>query len=119
MAPGEEPTQAPAAPLTATFTRSANTVPLGLTGYQGTVRIENPGGQAVDGWTVTIVLPGDNPVTRVKGAAVQQNGSTVVFTPAGGTGTVPAQGQVTFTFRVDGVLAGEPTGCDIDGRPCS
>ncbi len=119
MPPEQEPTQAPAAPLTATFTRSANTVPLGLTGYRGTVRIANPGGQAVQGWTVTIVLPGENPVTRVQGAAVQQSGSTVVFTPADGTGLVPAQGEVTFSFRVDGVLAGEPTACEIDGRPCS
>jgi hypothetical protein len=26
---------------------------------------------------------------------------------------------VRFTFRIGGVLPGEPTGCDIDGRPCS
>jgi Cellulose binding domain len=111
-------TQAPATPLTATLTRSADGVPADLAGYEGTVRINNPGASAVHGWRVTIALPDDDHVGEVRGAAVHQDGSTVVFTPKGRSGTVPAWGSVSFTFRVFGVLPGEPTGCDIDGRPC-
>jgi hypothetical protein len=31
---------------------------------------------------------------------------------------VPAGGSATFTFRIQGVLAGEPTGCDVNGEAC-
>jgi hypothetical protein len=43
----------------------------------------------------------------------------VIFTPEDGAGAVSPGGSVVFTFDVPGLLAGEPTGCAIDGRPCA
>jgi hypothetical protein len=114
------PVPAPVAkPLTAGYETVAHTGLLGLTGYQGRVTISNPGQVTVSGWTVTISLPVGETVNGATGAAYSQQGSTVTFTPSGGTGTVPAGGSVRFTFSVGGLLAGDPTGCAIDGRSCS
>jgi plastocyanin len=84
----------------------------------GTVRIDNPGGVDVTGWRVRVTVPGGNEVSSADGAVVKQNGKRVVFTPTAATRIVPAGDSVTFSFTVYGVLAGEPTGCAIDGRPC-
>ncbi|OLB76542.1 MAG: hypothetical protein AUI14_18370 [Actinobacteria bacterium 13_2_20CM_2_71_6] len=92
---------------------------LGLTGYQGQVAISNPGQVTVSGWTVRITLPAGETVRDVSGASYTQSGSTVTFTPAGGTASVGAHGSVRFTFVVTGLLAAAPTGCSIDGRPCA
>jgi hypothetical protein len=108
----------PAVPLRASFSRTADVGPLGLTGYVGTVRITNPGGADVTGWRVRITVPGGNEVPGADGAKVEQNGNRVVFTPTAATRTVPAGYSVTFSFTVRGVLTGEPTGCSIDDRPC-
>jgi hypothetical protein len=108
-----------AKPLTAGYETVAHTGLLGLTGYQGQVTINNPGQVTVSGWTVTISLPAGETVNGATGAAYSQHGTTVTFTPSGGTGTVPAGGSVRFTFSVGGVLAGDPTGCAIDGRSCA
>ncbi len=114
------PVPAPVAkPLTAGYETVAHTGLLGLTGYQGQVTIRNPGQVAVSGWTVTISLPAGETVNGATGAAYSQHGTTVTFTPSGGTGTVPAGGSVRFTFGVGGLLAGDPTGCAIDGRGCA
>ena len=111
--------QAPVSYVTASFTRSATVVPMGLADYQATVRIDNGGSSAVDGWQITLMLSGENAVRNVQGAQMNQNGSTVVFTPVGGTRSVPAGGSVTFTFNIGGVLAGDPTSCTVDGRSCT
>lgn len=114
------PVPAPAAqPLTASYATVAHTGLLGLLGYRGQVTIINPGTVPVSGWTVTISLPTGETVNGATGAGYSQSGSTVTFTPAGGTGTVPGHRSVSFTFTVGGLLAGDPTGCSIDGRRCS
>jgi Cellulose binding domain len=105
-------------PLTAGYETVARTGLLGLAGYQGRVTIRNPGQVIVSGWTVTISLPAGETVNGATGAAYRQQGTIVTFRPSGGTGTVPAGGSVRFTFSVGGLLAGDPTGCAIDGRPC-
>jgi hypothetical protein len=121
-APGTSPPPVPAPvakPLTAGYETVARTGLLGVTGYQGQVTISNPGQVTVSGWTVTISLPAGETVNGATGAAYSQRGTTVTFTPSGGTGTVPAGGSVRFTFSVGGLLAGDPTGCAIDGRRCN
>jgi hypothetical protein len=52
------------------------------------------------------------------GAGHWRNGTTVEFFPDDSTAVVPAGGSVTFTFRLGGLLPGEPAGCAVDGRPC-
>jgi hypothetical protein len=91
---------------------------LGLSGYKAQVTITNPGSADVSGWQVIISLPDGTTASNSVGASVNQSGARVTFTPVDDTRTVPAGGQVVFTFEVGGLLAGQPTGCAIDGRPC-
>ena len=108
----------PAADLVASYTREANTGLLGLTGYRGKVSVANRGQGAADGWTVTLSLPAGQRVDSVAGASAEQSGQLVTFTPLEGQAEVAPGGSVSFTFEVPGLLAGEPTGCAINGRPC-
>jgi hypothetical protein len=105
------------AKLTAQLSGAAR--PVG--GYDGQVTISNPGEVTVSGWTVTISLsdsgPGKPKVTA-SGASVRQGGSSVTFTPTGDTATIAAHGSVQFSFSVEAVVGGQPTGCSIDGRSC-
>ena len=107
-----------AADLFARYSRAENTGLLGLTGYRGEVTISNRGLGAADGWTVTLSLPAGQKVDGVVGADARQAGELVTFTPLAGRGEVAVGGSVSFTFDVPGLLAGEPTGCAINGRPC-
>ncbi|MFC0526966.1 cellulose binding domain-containing protein [Phytohabitans kaempferiae] len=119
--PSPEASSAPppaAAELVARYERTANTGLLGLTGYRGKVTIDNRGEGAATGWTVTLSLPAGQRVESVDGAVARQDGALVIFTPMAGSGELAAGGAVAFTFDVPGLLAGEPTGCAIDGRPC-
>lgn len=120
VSPTPEGSSAPpaAADLVARYSREANTGLLGLTGYRGKVVISNSGKGAADGWTVTLSLPAGQKVDGVEGADARQEGDVVTFTPLAGRGEVAAGASVTFTFDVPGLLAGEPTGCAVNGRPC-
>lgn len=108
-----------AADLHATYARAANTGLLGLGGYRGEVTIRNEGAGAARGWKVTLSLPAGLKVSEASGAEFAQDGALVTFTAEDGAGRVPPGGSVVFTFDVPGLLAGEPTGCAIDGRPCA
>jgi hypothetical protein len=117
----ESATTAPvaAADLRATYARAANTGLLGLGGYRGEVTIRNEGAGAARDWEVTLSLPAGLEVSGASGAEFAQDGALVIFTPEDGAGAVSPGGSVVFTFDVPGLLAGEPTGCAIDGRPCA
>jgi hypothetical protein len=118
--PGSPPptTAAPGAtPLTARYATIRQNG-LGLSGYTGQVRISNPGSGPVSGWQVVITLPNGATVADTSGAQAQQSQRTVTFTPTDATRDVEGGGAVEFTFDVTGLLAGPPTGCAIDGRPC-
>ncbi len=108
----------PPPPLTARYETVGNTGALGLTGYRGRVTVSNPGELSVGGWTVTIVLPHGQHVAAADGADYRQDADTVTFTPAAGSVTVPGAGSVAFTFDVDALLGGPPTGCSIDEHAC-
>lgn len=57
-------------------------------------------------------------VTVTSGAVTAgQSGSTVTFRPSGST--VPASGSISFSFALAPVPTEPPTGCALDGRPCS
>jgi hypothetical protein len=120
VSPSESPpptTSEPVAPLTARYATIGQNV-LGLSGYTGQVRIANPGTGLVSGWQVVITLPNGATVANPSGAQAQQNRGTVTFTPTDDTRDVGGGASVEFTFDVTGLLAGPPTGCAIDGRPC-
>ncbi|GAB3514967.1 hypothetical protein GCM10027575_34430 [Phytohabitans suffuscus] len=117
--PTVEATRPPArADLFASYAREANTGLLGLTGYRGKVTVTNRGQGPADGWTVALSLPAGQKVDGVEGADARQEGALVTFTPLAGHRELAAGGTVAFTFEVPGLLAGEPTGCAINGRPC-
>ncbi|MCW6010729.1 cellulose binding domain-containing protein [Micromonospora sp. CPCC 205371] len=117
----ESATSAPvaAADLRASYARAANTGLLGLGGYRGEVTIRNEGAGAAPGWEVTLSLPAGLEVSGAWGAEFAQDGALVIFTPEDGAGAVASGGSVVFTFDVPGLLAGEPTGCAINGRACA
>jgi len=108
---------ATAAPLTARYSTVDRGV-LGLSGYKGQVRIANQGAVTVSGWQVVLTLPDGATVANASGAVAQQDKGTVTFTPIDPTRDVNAGTIVVFSFDVRGLMAGEPTGCAIDGRPC-
>jgi hypothetical protein len=116
--PPVTPPPAAPAPLTARYSSEGGTGPLGLSGYTGRVTIANPGEVSVSGWTVTVSLPNGARATRPSGATVTQSRNVATFAPVSGTNTVAPGEPVAFTFVVEGLLAGQPTGCAIDGRPC-
>ncbi|MEH1125880.1 cellulose binding domain-containing protein [Micromonospora sp. CPCC 206061] len=117
----ESATSAPvaAADLHASYARAANTGLLGLGGYRGEVTVRNEGAGAARDWQVTLSLPAGLEVSGASGAQFAQDGTLVIFTPEDGAAAVPPGGSVAFTFDVPGLLAGEPTGCAIDGRACA
>ena len=123
--PGARPTSSPGRSPSPPSTLSARYVTiggpglLGMGNYQGQVTISNTGRVAVTGWTVVITLPSGATVSGASGAAYRQDDATVTFIPTAPTRSVPAQGTVRFRFRVDAVFDGRPTGCTIDGHPCS
>lgn len=108
-------------PSTAPLTGSYTTVGTELLAYRGAVRIANPGPAPVDGWTLVITLPGPLlAVSDVIGGRARKDGSTWTFEPDASSGRVPAGGAVTVSFRVNGaLLSAAPTGCLVDGRPCT
>jgi hypothetical protein len=74
----------------------------------------------VSGWRVVISLPDGSTASEADGADFDQDGTVVTFTPVGATVVVVAGGgSVAFTLVVEGLLAGQPTGCAIDDRPCA
>lgn len=88
------------------------------TGYRGSVRVSNTGTVAATDWTVALTVPGAETVTVTSGAVTAgQSGSAVTFRPSGAG--VPASGSVSFSFTLAPAPTEPPTGCALDGRPCS
>lgn len=110
------PAPAAAPVLTAAYSSSPRL--LGVSGYVGQVHIANPGPQGADGWTVVITLPSSATFEGATGAVVAQNGNRLTFRPTAATRTIAGGSAVDVTFDVGGLLAGQPTGCSIDGRAC-
>ncbi|MEV0898600.1 cellulose binding domain-containing protein [Actinoplanes sp. NPDC049802] len=87
-------------------------------GYRGSVRVSNTGTAAAADWTVALTVPGAEEVTVTSGdVTASQSGSSVTFRPSGAK--VPASGSVSFSFTLASAPAELPTGCALDGQPCS
>ncbi|GAA0423688.1 hypothetical protein Aca07nite_22900 [Actinoplanes capillaceus] len=88
------------------------------TGYRGSVRVSNTGTMAATDWTVALTVPGAETVTVTSGAVTAgQSESSVTFRPSGAG--VPASGSVSFSFTLTPAPTEPPTGCALDGQPCS
>ncbi|MBT8228565.1 MAG: hypothetical protein HKP61_06675 [Dactylosporangium sp.] len=87
-------------------------------GYEGVVLVNNLSTNAVNGWSVWIVLPPLGLVVHdVRGALAVQTDKEVRFVPVPGNRVVPAGESVRFTFQVQGV--GAPVECVINDRLCA
>jgi hypothetical protein len=114
--PGGPPPAAGTSPVTATFYQDGYAGPNGIIHFSGTVEVDNSGRRPAGGWRVTMRIPGGNPVYGDGSVEVSQNGAQVAFTPYE---PVPPGGSMSFTFTVGGVLPAAPSGCAINGHPCS
>jgi eukaryotic-like serine/threonine-protein kinase len=103
--------------LVATFTHTDESGPHGTSTYTGTVRVDNVGDSAVDGWRVGLTVPGGGSLS-VSGARSDQHHDHVEFSPFDDAGTMSPGDSVTFTFTVHRAHSEEPSDCTIDDRPC-
>lgn len=112
--PKQQPPPPP--PVPAALRASYATTGTSLTGYQGTVTVTNPGAVAHQSWTVVLTLATGELVTTTSGAnSAPTPPNAFTFTASG---PIPAHGTQSFTITVTG-LKTPPTGCTIDGHPCS
>ncbi|WP_203766834.1 cellulose binding domain-containing protein [Paractinoplanes deccanensis] len=101
-----------AAPLTAVYGFDTS----GDSGYVGTVTVNNPGSTAVTGWQVRLSVPSDAEITVLSGGVTAStSGSRVTF----GGAAIAARDSVTFTFSMRSDGDDLPSGCTINGNPCS
>jgi uncharacterized protein YndB with AHSA1/START domain len=111
------PSVSAGAPVGSTLTAVYRTETVRLGGYRGAVAISNPGGQAVEGWTVVLTLPVLNlSIRKTAGAQMKQDGDRFVFTPSADTRLVGPGRTALFTYEADGV--GKPTACTVNGQAC-
>ncbi|MFC4060459.1 lytic polysaccharide monooxygenase [Planomonospora corallina] len=109
--PDPDPTVTPTATPTGepgACTAAFKTVSSWSGGYQGEVTVTNPGGSAINGWTVTWTLPGGNSINSLWSATHTVSGSAVTAKNADWNRTIPAKGSTTFGFVASG-SAGSPT----------
>jgi hypothetical protein len=87
-------------------------------GFSGTVQVVNSGGAAAPDWAVSLAVPGAEQVIVTAGdVTVSQTGNSATFRPSGTS--VAASGSVSFSFTLDPAPADPPSGCSLDGEPCS
>ncbi|TDC77837.1 hypothetical protein E1193_21710, partial [Micromonospora sp. KC606] len=93
------------------------TVSTRVLGYTAEVVIDNPGGVAVDDWSLVVTLAPSATVGGVTGAQWRQEGQVVTFTGA----AVPAGGSrsLRFDVRDADLLVKAPRSCAVDGTPCT
>ncbi|MBL0888455.1 chitin-binding protein [Myceligenerans sp. I2] len=85
-------------------------------GYQGAVELTSQ--NAVDGWDLTVTLPGVGTVTQSWNSEFSQTGETVTFSDAGWNGSLPAGGSATFGYLADGVPAAA-SAATLNGTSCA
>ncbi|WP_043512618.1 MULTISPECIES: cellulose binding domain-containing protein [unclassified Actinoplanes] len=82
--------------------------------HRGSVQVVNAGGGEAADWTVTLSVPGGEPVTVTSGeVAVAQSGTVVTFRPAGAA--LGAGDTVTFGFGFAAAPTSAPVGCAVNG----
>ncbi|MEV1120633.1 cellulase family glycosylhydrolase [Actinosynnema sp. NPDC049800] len=89
-------------------------------GFQGDVKIANTGTAAVNGWTLRWTWANGQTVSQSWGATTTQSGSTLSATNVSYTGTIPANGSVSFGFigSWNGTNSA-PTAFTLNGATCT
>ncbi len=104
---------ASAAATTATFTKVADWG----SGWQGEYRITNGGTSALTSWRVEFDLPAGTGVGSFWDGLLTTSGQHVTVTNRSWNGTVAPGASVTFGFL--GTGPGTPSGCRLNGAPCT
>ncbi|MEV0678873.1 cellulose binding domain-containing protein [Actinosynnema sp. NPDC050436] len=107
------PAHASAATVTAAFSRGS----VWSTGYGGEFALANTGDADSTGWVVEFDLPAGTTVTNSWNAALTRTGQHFRFANAGFNGRIRPGGTAGFGLTVSG--HGLPTGCTVDGTPCT
>ncbi|MBW4718411.1 cellulose binding domain-containing protein [Saccharothrix obliqua] len=107
------PAHAATADLAAAFAQKS----VWSTGYGGEFTLTNNGDAESTGWVVEFDLPAGSRVTNSWNAALTRTGQHHRFVNAGSNGRVRPGGTAGFGFNVSGL--GLPTGCTVNGSPCT
>jgi chitosanase len=86
-------------------------------GWQGKVVIANGGTSAINGWKVEFDLPAGTTIGSYWDALLTTSGSHLTFTNRDWNGTIAPGASVTFGLLGSG--SGSPTGCKLNGAPCT
>ncbi|MCD9875101.1 cellulase family glycosylhydrolase [Streptomyces guryensis] len=89
-------------------------------GFQGEIKIGNPGTAAINGWKLAFTFADGQTVTNMWGGTPTQSGGAVSVAPASYTNTIAAGGSVTLGFTATkGATNSAPTAFTLDGGACS
>ena len=89
-------------------------------GFQGEIRIGNPGTAAINGWKLAFTFADGQTVTNMWGGTPTQSGGAVSVAPASYTNTIAAGGSVTVGFIANkGATNAAPTAFTLNGSACS
>jgi mannan endo-1,4-beta-mannosidase len=89
-------------------------------GFQGEIKIGNPGTAAISGWKLAFTFADGQTVSNMWGGTPTQSGGAVSVAPASYTSTIPAGGSVTVGFIAGkGSTNTAPTAFTLNGSACS
>lgn len=88
-------------------------------GYTGQYEITNATGSAVNGWTLSFDLPSGRHITSLWNATYTASGQHITVTAANWNSTLGPDQSAVVGFVVAGGGASTPTGCAVNGAPCS
>jgi mannan endo-1,4-beta-mannosidase len=88
-------------------------------GFQGEIKIGNPGTAAISGWKLAFTFADGQTVSNMWGGTPTQSGGAVSVAPASYTSTIPAGGSVTVGFIAGkGSTNTAPTAFTLNGSAC-
>ncbi|MER8007014.1 cellulase family glycosylhydrolase [Streptomyces sp. NPDC094149] len=89
-------------------------------GFQGEIKIGNPGAAAINGWKLGFTFADGQTVSNMWGGTATQSGGAVTVTPASYTTTIPAGGSVTVGFIASKSSTNTaPTAFTLNGSTCT
>src|SRR4051812_4769731 len=86
-------------------------------GWEGRYTITNGGTSAITSWKVEFDLPAGTNVGSYWDALLTKSGQHNTFANTSWNGTIPVGGSLSFGFL--GTGPGSPSGCRLNGQPCT
>ena len=110
----------PTTPPVRTCTVTYKTTSEWAGGFVAEVTVTNTGTTAVDGWTLTMAMAGDQRVASAWNASYTQDGATVTLTAARWNTKIPAGGSVTAGLLGRWTTSNAvPASFALNGSPCA